>query len=1079
MRLEWKADEAGLRFRVVGAEGILPRDEWPVAGELYAQILLLQELLDNGQASPEVDAVLLPHAEATRLSVIDQQLLDLPPPYPFDIRIDARGSLEQNSFVYELGFYAHAEGERLDVRRLGCIAFQQENAYLLSPEHLALCQRIDAFNRLAPQERSLASNLLLFAEVKELSGHAAAVLDPYLRDQEVIAPAKISLDTVPTRDGLELRPSISSAEGFLAKFDRFPLVPDLYTIEGADHKRKRVVFTEEQKQALRQIKKHRKVSRSEAEALLADPPSWLDPDVVDLDAFSKRVVELGYYKPKFYPFISPYKSEWIPGFIVEKSPEERRRISFKTAEELRDFEAARTTAAAAGVQTVSWDGVDIPLADAGRIAQVAHRQFATPHAPIQQEGKETGEGKVLIIAENVEEVGYREAVVVPTPEAFQHVYIPPPHLRQGFAPKHHQEEGIAWLQSLSENHTGALLADDMGLGKTFTVLSFLKWHSVQRNEETKPYLIVAPVSLLENWENEYNRFFEPSPPPITRLYGASLNAMQFEAEGKGPMGLAALLQRAHLCLTTYETLRGRQIAFAAVDWAVVVLDEAQRIKTPGTLVTNAAKALKADFKVAMTGTPVENTLVDLWCIMDFVAPGLLGSAKEFVKEYQIPLQKEETDLRSVGESLRRRLGLYLKRRLKQDVLGELPPKELHVQKREMPPAQRARYVLEIERVKSAQTSETATGQEVLRALHAMRAISDHPYLADHNLDKFDVDELIATSAKLQETTTILDQIRDRQEKVILFADRRETQRLLARTLRKRFGIQASIINGETPAGVQSDRSSRLSRQQTIDRFSAEAGFAAIIMSPLAAGVGLNITSANHVIHYARHWNPAKEDQATDRAYRIGQEKEVHVYFPMAVAVDFNSFDIVLDALLQRKRALAEASLFPTEMAEVRVHDLYADVFGVEADGTVSAPLSLAEADSLEPHLFEALVAALWQRQGYHIVLTPRSHDRGADVVAFSDHQNHLLQVKQSSQHVRSPAIGEVLAAKGYYERRYGKTFNSAVVTNGSFTRGAYELASASELLLFDRNGIGEILRRYPVSLRDVLDMERARVLRLE
>ena len=183
--------------------------------------------------------------------------------------------------------------------------------------------------------------------------------------------------------------------------------------------------------------------------------------------------------------------------------------------------------------------------------------------------------------------------------------------------------------------------------------------------------------------------------------------------------------------------------------------------------------------------------------------------------------------------------------------------------------------------------------------------------------------LIPKSAKLVQTVDILKQIRAKGEKAILYADRKVTQRMLAKVLREVFDIPTRIINGDTPAGNTGSASNK-TRQQLIDEFEARDGFGALVMSPIAAGVGLNITAANHVIHYARHWNPAKEDQATDRVYRIGQEKDVHVYYPMCTIPDdaFQSFDLILDDLLRRKRALADASLFPSERVEVEPADLY-------------------------------------------------------------------------------------------------------------------------------------------------------------
>ena len=1028
--------------------------------------LLVRELLDNGQALPHEGGVLIPHAEAAALPAADRHLLGLPPPYPFDLRVSTDGALGQPTVQFRLDALTFEEGERLVTSRTGCLLTAVGESYTLAPKALVLFEHVDRFNADPPP--GLADQLVAVARLQELAAAAGASLHPTLAATEVVAPDAITLDVQVSGDGVTVTPTLDEAPALAAQFDRFPVVRPVYSFSAPDGTRKRVAFSEPQREQLETAKRLKNVTGEERDRLLEHPETFFDPGLVDLDAFSARVVELGVYKPRFYPFVSAYKSEWTPGFVVETSPEDRRRVTFETEDEATSFEKAVDEAAEAGAPTVTWGGAEIPMGAAKRIAATARRQFQDRTKPAKGETEE----RVLIIKENVEGVDFGEAGLGAA--EVEHVYAEPPHLRDGIRPRKHQEVGIAWLQSLASDHPGALLADDMGLGKTFTVLAFLKWFAAQPEAEGKPYLVVAPVSLLENWENEVDRFFEPSPPEVTRLYGSALKAMAAEA-AKDPRALARALQRPHLCLTTYETLRRQQLAFAAVDWAVVVLDEAQRIKTPGTLVTNAAKALKADFKVAMTGTPVENSLVDLWCIVDFLVPGLLGGAKDFARDYQKRLDDPENDVVALGQELRARLGDYLKRRLKRDVLGELPDKHAHVRPREMPPEQRERYLVEVDAAQEARQDESVPGHEVLRALQAMRAISDHPYLPDRRLDAVPVEELIRTSAKLLETVDILDRVRDRGEKVLLFAERRETQRMLAAVLRERYGVHARTINGDTPSTPTGRRSAKLSRQETIDAFEVADGFGALILSPVAAGVGLNVTAANHVVHYARHWNPAKEDQATDRAYRIGQTRDVHVYYPMAVLPEFDAFDVVLDKLLDRKRALADASLFPTERVEVRRDELYDSVFGTGRADHRSVPLSLADADALAPHAFEALIAALWAAGGDDVVLTPTGHDRGADVAATSASGGTLIQVKQSGASVGVQAVQEVVAARPFYESFLGTSLDLAVVTNGSLTRAATALADENGVEVYTREALRDLLLSRPATIADVAAQERQRL----
>ena len=332
--------------------------------------------------------------------------------------------------------------------------------------------------------------------------------------------------------------------------------------------------------------------------------------------------------------------------------------------------------------------------------------------------------------------------------------------------------------------------------------------------------------------------------------------------------------------------------------------------------------MKGTFKIALTGTPVENSLLDLWCIMDYCVPGLLGNAKAFASQYQNPLKKEDTDIVVLGNEIHDKMGIYFMRRLKRDVAKDLPEKIELKQQIEMPIVQSDTYKRVVnDYISGAQPNMLLTIMDI-------REVSEHPYLYDSTLSHRTLQELANSSARLQATIAFLDRIKEKNEKVIIFAERKETQKMLWRVCHKRYGIAAKVINGDTPSIVTRQMANKQSRQASIDEFQAVDGFNVIIMSPVAAGMGLNVTAANHVIHYSRHWNPAKESQATDRAYRIGQEKDVFVYYPMAVSKDFKSFDETLDELLFRKTSLATSTIFPTERVEVKQEELSQMLFGI-------------------------------------------------------------------------------------------------------------------------------------------------------
>lgn len=1071
-------------------DGTLPVDKWSQLEETEhgPRWWLIRELLDNGQAERDDHEVRILHEEVVKLSRSDQQLLRLPDVYPFDIRLDANGTLDQDTFRYEVGFFVHPDGERLPLERTGSILHSDTHEYLLTADQYAFCEAVADFQgkRKSTEENALRKH----SEVKELAQKAGVEMDSYLSDETIAAPEKIEVDLDLDGDAFVMAPRVPGVdnETLQQKFERFPKPLSSYSTSNESGEKVRVAFTDQQRDALSSLKEHDRVSGEERDALIDHPETILDPDVFDLDLFSERVVELGFYEPKFYPFISPYESQWIPGFVVESSPEERKQIQFDTEEELDDFEEELNNAKAEGEKDMTWGDVDIPVSEAERITEQARRQFEDPETPITEDGDEDDDeedDQVLVIRTNLQEEEYSEAPEAPSTEKFDHAYHPPPHLKETYELRPHQKTGTAWMQSLfAEQYTGGLLADDMGLGKTLQVLSFIKWHRANQNASEKPYLIVAPVALLENWENEYRKFFEPSPPPVQILHGQILrDYVHGDVESHWRKGADELSDEGGMHITTYGSLRRYQLLFGAVEWGAVVLDEAQRIKNPTTQVTSAAKALQAEFKLPMTGTPVENSLVDLWSLMDFAIPGLLGSAKEFAKTYQHPLRDADTDIEELGEQLRNKLGVYLKRRHKSQVIDELPEKEVHRRQKPMPGAQHERYQMEVEQAREAKTSGEDGGQAVLKALHAMRLISDHPYLPDRDVSRMEAEELIPKSAKLQQTIEILRSIKDRDQKAILYADRKATQRMLAQVLRETFGTETRVINGDTPAGKTGSKSKQ-TRQQLIDEFEDPSGFGALVMSPIAAGLGLNITAANHVIHYARHWNPAKEDQATDRVYRIGQPKDVHVYYPMCTIPGeaYQSFDQILDNLLERKRELAEASLFPSERVEVKPDDVYDSVLNKDQgqSATHTSQVDLETACSLDPYLFEALVALLWKNEGYHVRLTPRQSDRGADVAAFQEDAGTLIQVKRQDDPVGPDPVREVFSACAFYEKKFGATFNEKLVvsTTTKYTQGAHELASENGVVLINREDLGRRIEVHEPTIKGVREQEQQRMEKL-
>lgn len=894
--------------------------EWKATDDCI-YYLPLATLVDNGYAYASKEGCLLPYENIYLLDEDERILLGVPQPYDKAMRLVGTSMLNLSDFEYKVEFLTYVpDGELIVCERGGNILVKGREKYLLNEAQYALLNRVDAFNSTPEEDKTTDYNLRCFAEIKALAEQAGCQLDSYLENENVYAPERIKIEIGRDDEGFTVEPAVDIEENdkFQTYFDKMRKVQAQYPVQRENGERVRIVLNKEQKENLHHLKeqcgKHK--SREKIQKLIEQPTEYFAPNAFDLsELYSDRVIEIGVYKPKFYPFICPYKSCWIAGATVETPQNGTTKVTINNEEELEKLKREIQSAKENKKGIVEYNNTQLDIEDAMFLAQTAEKQLKDPSQPAKVESENGNEARnVLIIEENAEELGF--AVKERTIEkGDKYTLFTDPFLQEGFSLKDHQKEGVAWLQHLYKSKaSGCLMADDMGLGKTLQILYLIDWHS-RKYANHKPYLIVAPITLLENRKNEYERFFMQPRMKINMLTSKDVTR-------KFDKSIVDKMQKMDIILTNYESLRISQLNFCAVEFDVVALDEAQKIKSPGTLVTNAAKALKCNFKIAMTGTPVENSLLDLWCIMDFCVPGLLGNAKAFAAQYQNPLKKEDNDIVALGNEVHDKLGVYFMRRLKKDAAKDLPDKIELKEKVLMPPVQKEAY--------ASVVNDYTSGIQpnMLVTIMHLREVSEHPYLYDSTLLNHETDEIVETSARLQATIKFLDEIKKKEEKVIIFVERKETQKMLQKLCLKRYGIITKIINGDTPSIVKRYMPNKQSRQSSIDEFQAVDGFNVIIMSPVAAGMGLNVTAANHVIHYSRHWNPAKENQATDRAYRIGQTKDVFVYYPMAVRTDIKSFDETLDDLLSRKTSLATSTIFPTERVEVKQEELGQMLFGV-------------------------------------------------------------------------------------------------------------------------------------------------------
>ncbi len=506
--------------------------------------------------------------------------------------------------------------------------------------------------------------------------------------------------------------------------------------------------------------------------------------------------------------------------------------------------------------------------------------------------------------------------------------------------KEHQVEALRWqIAAWKAGLPGILNADEQGLGKTLQTISFLVWPSEQMKQpgaKRGPILVVAPTSLLENWEQEVrNHVPGVGLGHLVRLYGGSTAARRVAGTrgadtttGEAQLDFADLdhaLQAGagHLTwvLTTYTTLTNYQHSLAKVPFAAVVYDEIQALKNLGNLRACAARAMQADFRIGLTGTPIENVTTDLWASLNQLAPGSLGTLRDFRRRYAEPAEGSMAELYAGVFVKQGNLPPLALRRRKDQVARDLPTRTRLLHPRVMPPLQEARY--EEARVKLA---EGGMGT-ALKMLHHIRTVSVHPSFEQTSPDA----DFIGASGRLAAVFEILASIRAPRERALVFVEHRQMQYRFIELARSTFGLnRIDMISGETP--IQK-------RQAIVNRFQGhlenDGGFDLLVLGPRAAGTGLTLTAATHVIRLSRWWNPAVEEQCNDRVHRLGQTRPVTVHVPLAIHRGYReqSFDLLWQSLMQRKRRLASAALWPMGDDDSDVAALQKMLAETATDGT--------------------------------------------------------------------------------------------------------------------------------------------------
>jgi SNF2 family DNA or RNA helicase len=464
----------------------------------------------------------------------------------------------------------------------------------------------------------------------------------------------------------------------------------------------------------------------------------------------------------------------------------------------------------------------------------------------------------------------------------------------------YQIRGYSWLAFLRRWGLGACLADDMGLGKTIQTLALLQRE--REAGERQPALLVCPTSVVGNWKKESERFT----PELSVL-------VHHGAERLKGTGFARKAKQHALVLSSYALLHRDRAMLEKVRWSGVILDEAQNVKNPETKQSQAARALRADYRIALTGTPVENHVGDLWSLLEFLNPGFLGTQADFRRRFFVPIQARRDA--EAARRLKRLTGPFLLRRLKTDtsIIADLPAKLEMKVFCNLTREQASLYAAVVE--ESSRTIDDAEGIQrkglILSTLMKLKQVCNHPahFLGDHS-------SLPGRSGKLARLTEMLEEVLEAGDRALIFTQFTDIGDLLQSYLQETFGREVLYLHGGVPARK---------RSRLIERFQSDPHRPRLFLLSLkAGGTGLNLTAAQHVFHFDRWWNPAVENQATDRAFRIGQTRNVQVHKFVCVG----TVEEKIDEMIERKqetasRVVGSGEGWLTELSNAQLKDLFA------------------------------------------------------------------------------------------------------------------------------------------------------------
>ncbi len=856
----------------------------------YDDIVSLNYLYSEGLAEQRGSDLVIDYDYFISIPEDIRQALIMPSQYQGNLYVDSSSYVGSKSFNLKIALTYDRYGQIWNYEKIGYILKIGNTLFCIDSKTELIFQLVEQLNKMVSSS-NIQDLYIALAKIKILCNEGNHYVSEYIQNQNLGFGEKLDIDVRSTGlNELELVPKfIELSEDQQNVIDKYPIVKRNY-LEIDNNSRKRIFISDNGFNDYKKIKTQKTIKGNDYAKFIANPYQFIDEDInFDREKFSERVRGLKVVSYKAKPFVNANENEKLNWFEFTRGIElvssdeniPNEIISIDEFNEMLENTETDNNLLLHDDKIVDFNRDDITkFLNASKKFEIEFCENKIEYANMR---------RVLDIYENVEELEYKQGAIeaiLKIKSAKLDYYVQPDGLIAELYP--YQKNGHLWLKSLEFLNVGGLLADDMGLGKTLQVISFMQY--LKNKNCLSPTLVVLPIALIGNWQSEIERFSQN----ITcHIYHKSLGSTAINFQNSN----------IDVYLTTYETLVNKQMTLGMVQWNLLVCDEAQKIKNSSTYASSAAKAMKSKNRLALTGTPVENGLHELWSIIDYIQPGLLDSYSAFKNKYEIPIQKGNTiESNDMAQQLINQIKSVYLRRTKEEQLEGLPNIEHHTLFVEMTSVQHEMYKVILEMGRENPKLKLGLIVKLLQ-------VCDYPLLDDDVASNNTFD--LSLSNKMKVTIELLMEIRKNNEKVIVFTKYKKMQKILATYIMKEFGFYPLIINGD----ISCDRN------EVIKQFSSVEGFNIIILSPRAAGMGLNITSANHVIHYSRDWNPAVEKQATDRVYRIGQNKNVHVYYPIVTYPNSETVEEKLDRLLKRKKILIEKVIIPSDLMKVNEDEL--------------------------------------------------------------------------------------------------------------------------------------------------------------